>query len=245
MKTTTRRAVALAGALAITLGGAACSTSPGDTPAGTTQATAANPESGEAPTASELLDKVKAKAKEATSGAVKGEVEQDGKELAIDFKGTNDGKKTDMTASLEGQGKVRIIAVDGAVYVQADKEFWEKQGAPAKVQKAGDKFVKAPAGSEGLAQQLTLSALLDQALSAITPGELSEQVGQESVRGVDCWVLTDKSGKDRGALYVAKDSYEMVRFTGSPKSPGALDFSEWNEDLGITAPPKSEVIDIS
>lgn len=245
MKTTTRRAVALAGALAITLGGAACSATSADTPTGTNQASASNPEPAETPTASVLFAKVKAKAKAATSGAVKGEVDQDGKKLAIDFKGTNDGKSTDMTVSLEGQGKVRVIAVDGVVYLQADKKFWKKQGAPAEVQKAGDKFVKAPAGSANLAEQLTLNAMLDQAFSAITPSDLSDKVGEESVNGVDCWVLTDKAGKDRGALYAAKDSYQMVRFTGSPKSPGALDFSKWNEDLGIKAPPKSEVVEIS
>src|SRR6478736_2195668 len=67
-------------------------------------------------------------------------------------------------------------------------------------------------------------------------------VGSENVGGVDCWVLTDKKGKSEGALYVSKDKSEVVRFTGSSDSPGQLDFSKWNEDLGIKAPEASQVM---
>jgi hypothetical protein len=34
----------------------------------------------------------------------------------------------------------------------------------------------------------------------------------------------------------------VVRFTGSTGSPGQLDFSQWNEDLGIRAPDPSQVL---
>jgi hypothetical protein len=67
-------------------------------------------------------------------------------------------------------------------------------------------------------------------------------VGQESVNGVDCWVITDTKGKAEGALYVSKDKSEVVRFTGSTGSPGQLDFSQWNADLGIKAPDASQVL---
>jgi hypothetical protein len=69
-------------------------------------------------------------------------------------------------------------------------------------------------------------------------------VGSDTVDGVDCWVLTDKSGKENGALYVAKDTKQLVRFTGTKESPGQLTFTQWNEDLGIKAPAADQVMEI-
>ena len=70
----------------------------------------------------------------------------------------------------------------------------------------------------------------------MTPSQLSDTVGSESVGGVDAWVITDAKGQAEGALYVSKSEFEIVRFTGSSASPGQLDFSRWNEDLGIKPP---------
>jgi hypothetical protein len=38
---------------------------------------------------------------------------------------------------------------------------------------------------------------------------------------------------------------ELLRFTGSTDSPGQLDFSDWNADLGIKPPPADQIMDIS
>ncbi len=262
MKTTTHRAIAFAGALALTLGSAACSksdpapttastststtsaTSAPSTPAETAPTTPDSP-AADASQAADVLAKAKASAEAAKSGAFKGEVKQDGKKMSLDFKGTSDGSTADVTVALEGEGKVRIISVGGSAYMQADETFWKAQDAPAEVQKSGAKFVKVPIEAAGLTQSLNLSAFLSQAFTAVSADKLSDTVGEESVDGVDCWVLTDKSGKDNGALYVAKDSYQLVRFTGSVDSPGVLEFSQWDEDLGITAPAASEIIAIN
>ena len=249
MKTMTTRALAVTGALAITLGAAACSKSDtpptGSTSSSTSSSAASTPTATETPQASAILQDAKENALAATSGAFAGDIDQDGKKIKIDFKGTSDGKTADISIELEGEGKARLISLTDAVYIQGDQTFWKKQGAPASVQKAGDKFIKAPSSAAAMAESLSLKAFLEKAFGAVTPDKLSTDVGSETVNGVDCWVLYDSKGKQEGALYVSKDKREVIRFTGSTSSPGQLDFSKWNEDLGIKAPPADQVMEVS
>ncbi|MCU1536629.1 MAG: hypothetical protein JWP82_980 [Humibacillus sp.] len=211
----------------------------------TTSATSEDSGSSSSPSASEVLEKAKTNALAATSGAFSGNVEDNGKKTTIDFKGTSDGKTADITISMAGDGKARVISVPDGIYIQGDETFWKKQNAPAKVIAAKDKFIKAPASASSMTQSLSLKSFLDKAFGAVTPNQVSKDLGEENVNGVDCWVITDTKGKDEGALYVSKDAYEVVRFTGSTKSPGQLDFSKWNDDLGIKAPAAGDVLSIS
>ena len=250
MKTMTTRAVALAGALAIGLGAAACSKS--DTPAtgstgsaaGSTTTSAPATSDSAAPKPADVLEKAKANALAATSAAFVGDVEQTGKKVSIDFKGTSDGKTSDITIAMQDSGKARLITLPDGVYIQADATFWKKQGAPASVQKAGDKFIKAPASASSMTDSLSLKSFLEKAFGAVKPSQLAPTVSEETVGGTDCWVLTDKKGKSEGALYVSKDKLQVVRFTGSTKSPGQLDFSRWGEDLGIKAPAANQIMSL-
>ncbi len=251
MKTITTRVLAVSGAIAISLGASACSKS--ETPAATSGSNstsvstpaASSSTTASAPVASEILDKAKANALAAKSGAFVGQVDQSGKTIKIDFKGTSDGKTADIAIEMEGDGKARVISVGDGVYIQGDETFWKKQGAPASVQKAGDKFIKAPSSAGSMTQSLSLKSFLEKAFGAVTPEQLAKDVASENVGGVDCWVLTDKKGKGEGALYVSKDKSEVVRFTGSSSSPGQLDFSKWNADLGIKAPEAAQIMKIS
>jgi hypothetical protein len=247
MKTMTTRAVALAGALAIGLGAAACSKS--DTP--TTSSTGSSAASSSATTSAsaapkpaDVLDKARTNALAATSAVFVGDVEQSGKKISIAFKGTSDGKTSDITIAMQDSGKARLITLPDGVYIQADATFWKKQGAPASVQKAGDKFIKAPASASAMTESLSLKSFLEKAFGAVKASQLSPTVTEETVNGTECWVLTDKKGKSEGALYVSKDKNEVVRFTGSTKSPGQLDFSRWGEDLGIKAPPANQIMSL-
>ena len=251
MKTMTTRAVAIAGALAISLGAAACSKpdtpstgSTGSSIPGTSTTSSTATSDSAAPKPADVLEEAKKNALAATSAAFVGDVEQSGKKISIDFKGTNDGKTSDITITTQDSGKARLITLPDAVYIQADETFWKKQGAPASVQKAGAKFIKAPASASSMTESLSLKSFLEKAFGAVTVSQLSPTVTEETVNGTDCWVLTDKKGKSEGALYVSKDKLEVVRFTGSSKSPGQLDFSKWGEDLGIKAPAANQVMTI-
>lgn len=242
MNTTTRRATSLLAALSLSLGAAACSKSESPGSSATSSATAST--AATAPKAADIVAKAKANALAAESGAFSGEVTEDGETMKIDFKGSKDGSTSDITVDLTPNGKVRIISIDGAVYMQGDAAFWEAQGAPVELQEAEDKFIKAPEGGSDLMSDLTIASFLEEAFAEVSDS-ISNDVGEESVDGVDCWVVTDKEGKQEGALYVTKETMELVRFTGSTTSPGQIDFSSWNEDLGITAPAADQIMDLS
>lgn len=218
---------------------AACTTTTPPPESSTSSSSATATTNVPAPSATEILEKATANAVGATSAAFTGRMAQDGTEMVIDFKGTSDGSSADVTLQIEAQGKVRVISVADEVYLQGDAQFWKSQGLPAPP--AADKFVKAPVAAADLTQQLSLNAFLDEAFNAVTPSQLSDTVGSESIGGVDAWVITDAKGQAEGALYVSKSAFEIVRFTGSSTSPGQLDFSRWNEDLGIAAPPADQV----
>lgn len=246
--TTTTRAVSLAAVLALSLGTAACSSS--QTPAESTTAAVSTPSAtttsatAAAPTdAAGILEQARTHALAATSGAFAGSIDQSGSTMKIDFKGTGDGKESEVSLDLGADGTLHLIAVPAGVFMQADPVFWKAQKAPAPVQAAGDKFVKAPASAAGITDGLSLKSFLEKAFGAVSAGKISEKVGEETVDGTDCWVLTDAAGgKTEGALYVSKDKLELVRFTGSSAAPGRLDFSQWNEDLGLAAPPADQIL---
>ncbi len=248
--TMTTRAVSLAAVLALGLGTAACSSSPtpgaAATAAVTTSAAATSAAATAAPTdAAGIFAQAKAHALAATSGAFAGSIDQGGTTMKIDFKGTGDGKEAEVSLDLGTDGTLHLISVPAGIFMQADPTFWKAQQAPASVQAAGDKFVKAPASAKGITDGLSLKAFLEKAFAAVTAGKISEEVGEETIDGVDCYVLTDAAGgKAEGALYISKDTLELVRFSGSSAAPGRLDFSKWNEDLALAAPPADQVLTV-
>ncbi|WP_353507826.1 hypothetical protein [Intrasporangium sp.] len=229
-------AVAGAGLLGVL---AACTTSTAPPAASTVSSAETATQGVPTPSAADILEKARANAVSATSAAFTGRIDQGGTELVIDFKGTSDGSSADVTLQVQDKGKVRVISAAEQVYLQGDAQFWKSQGLPSPP--AADKFVKAPVAADELTQQLSLNSFLDEAFNAVTPSQLSDAVGSESVGGVDAWVLTDAKGRAEGALYVSKAKFEIVRFTGSSTSPAELNFSRWNEDLGIKAPPSDQV----
>ena len=261
MKSASRRVAALAAATvslaaAVSLGVAGCSSSRPTTTTPTRSGSTTTPTSSRTPTsttptteesapaASVIVEKAKANALAAKTGAFSGQITEQRESMKISFKGTNDGSTSDLSIDMGAKGKVRLLSVGGGVYMQADGTFWTSQGAPAQVQRAGQKFIKAPAAESALAKNFTINAFLQEAFAQLTPDQVSDQVEEATVDGADCWVVTDKKGKQEGALYVSKAGYQLVRFTGSTDSPGQIDFSSWNQDLGVTAPPPDQILNL-
>ena len=142
-------------------------------------------------------------------------------------------------------GRVHLIALDGTAYVKADKTFWSQQSVPFLVSLFGDQFVKVPAGVVPVIDQLTLKAFVTKSIGTYAASDLPAPVTETTVNGIDCWVLTTTSGKPAdGALYVSKSAAEVVRWVGTPQQRGRLDFSRWNQKLGVTAPPADQVFSI-
>lgn len=221
---------------------------PTDTPSTTASPTPAESTSssgaGDSPEVAVLLKKAQTNALEAKSAELRGTVKQGSGTLKIAFKGTREGKPTDIAIDSSTMGKARVIAVPEGSFIQADAKFWKKVGAPAALQKAGKKFVKSPGAASSLSKSFGLSTLTTKAFGSIRASQLSSDVGEETVNGVDCWVLTDRRGKEGGALYISKKNTEIVRFTGTTRSPAQLDFSKWNEKLDVKAPSANQIFKV-
>lgn len=186
-----------------------------------------------------------AHANAATSGAFTGTIDDEGEHAQVSFKGTRDGSTVDVTKAAPKAGRVHLISLGGAVYVKADKTFWNQQSVPFLVSLFGDQFVKVPAGVVPVLDQLTLKAFVDKSIGTLSASDLSGTVSESTVNGIDCWVLTTASGKPAdGALYVSRDGAEVVRYVGTPAHAGQLEFSRWNQQPGVTAPPADQVFSI-
>ncbi len=232
---------------------AACSTGGGDNPpaassgaagGGTVTSTVAVT-SLDASKPAEIFAAAQAHAEAATSGAFTGTINDQGEQAKVAFKGTRDGSSVDVTKAAPKAGRVHLISLGGTAYVQADKRFWNQQSVPFLVSLFGDKFVKVPAGVVPVIDQLTLKAFVAKSIGTYSASDLSGPVTDESIDGVDCWVLTTSSGKPAdGALSVSKSAAEVVRYVGTAKHPGRLEFSRWNQKPGVTAPPADQVFSI-
>lgn len=192
-----------------------------------------------------LLGQAQANAKAARSGAFEGAIVDQGQQAKVSFKGTADGSRVDVTKAAPKAGQVHLISLDDSVYVKADKTFWSQQNVPFLVSLAGAKFIKVPAGVVPVLDQLTLAAFVAKSIGSYSAGDLPSPVASDTVDGIDCWVLTTSSGKPAdGALFISKSALEVVRFVGTSENPGRLDFSQWNQKQGVSAPPPDQVFSI-
>lgn len=244
-----RQTVAGAGAAAILLlatacsGGATGTQAPGASTGSSTPGTATSAAAEKSPTT--LLGQAQANAKAARSGAFDGAIADQGEQAQVSFKGTSDGSRVDVTKAAPKAGQVHLISLDDSVYVKADKTFWSQQNVPFLVSLAGAKFIKVPAGVVPVLDQLTLAAFVTKSIGSYAPGDLPSPVASDTVDGIDCWVLTTSSGKPAdGALFISKSALEVVRYVGTTDNPGRLDFSQWNQKQGVSAPPPDQVFSI-
>lgn len=233
---------------------AACSAGGGDNPPdGSSRSVSGGARSGstvpvsslDASNPAAIFTAAKAHAEAARSGAFTGLIDDQGEQAKVSFKGTRDGSSVDVTKAAPKAGRVHLISLGGTVYVQADQTFWNQQNVPFLVSLFGDQFVMVPAGVVPVLDQLTLKAFVEKSIGTYSASDLSGPVTEDTVDGVDCWVLTTASGKPAdGALYVSKGAADVVRWVGTPQQPGRLDFSRWNQKPGVVAPPAGQVFSI-
>jgi hypothetical protein len=230
-------------AATLVLGLAACSDSAPETPApGAASATPAS-----APTstttaadlsAEEILAKAKSRAEAATSGAYQGTFEESGTKMEIAYRGTADGSTAETKLKLGSEGQATVVSVDGKTYLTGDDAFWAAAGLPSP---GSGKYAEVPA-AEAPTAGLELSGMLDDFFGSVTPDNLASSVEEEKVGGVDAWVLTDKDGKDKGTMHIAKDTFDVLRLSGSEGGEGQFEFSEWNERFDIKAPDAGDIV---
>jgi hypothetical protein len=191
--------------------------------------------------AADVVDDVRAAFASARSVHIKGSLSQASETIALDVRLA--GTKGTGTLTVGGL-PVKITKIGDAAYINGNKAFWTRTaGGSAAAQLAG-KWVKLPSSTPGFAQFLQFlqikngwdRLLTPTSTAGVTKGALVD------VGGVRALELED--GKD-GSLFVAAEGKPYpLRLTGAGGQKGRLDFTDYDEDVSISAPSGRDVITV-
>ena len=238
-----RRALALTMALGLALGTGACSST--TTTTTTTPAAPSTPAIAAPASATELVSKVKTAVAAAKSATAKASGMNNGKTFSMDMSGTLDAKNSTLKMTQDG-ASVQTMVVDGAVYLKADKAFWDSQGQSAAAAVIGDKWAKLPAAQSDDFLKTSISSVLNQMLSAMTEDKLAASVESAELDGKKVFVVTHAKGKDEAQMFVAADgTWLPVKVTGKASETAVVTLTEWNSVAPVVAPPADQVLDMS
>jgi hypothetical protein len=191
--------------------------------------------------AGEILSKALAAASSAESFHVKGDLKIDGDTLGIDLVVSGRNGKGSITA--EGH-TVELIKVSDEVYFKAGEGFWNMVAGdnqqPAIAALLKDRWVKVPA-DEGFAEMANLFDP-DNLLPSAGPATKGET---KTINGISAIGLTDSTDTGEAVIYVATQGEPYPLRLEGPPGEGAIDFTDWNAPVEITAPPAAEVLDMS
>ena len=239
-----RRAIGLTMILGLALGTGACSSTTTTT---TTPASAApsTPAIAAPASAVELVGKVKTAVAAAKSATAKATGTTSGKSFSMDMSGTLDAKNSTLKMT-QGGGTVETKVVDGAVYLKADKAFWEAQGQAAAAAVIGDKWAKLPPAQSEAFTKTSISSVLTEMLGTMTEDKLAATVESADLDGKKVFVVTHAKGKDEAQMFVAADgTWLPVKVTGKTSENAVLTLSEWNSVATVVAPAADQVLDMS
>ncbi|MFE2765139.1 hypothetical protein ACFXGD_02670 [Streptomyces albidoflavus] len=206
------------------------------------------------PFAGKSADEIAAAAVKATRDAesvhITGTGEQQGQEMKLDFSVDN---KDNCTGTLSGpEAEADVVQAGQAVYLRADKAFWENvlkaQGAASDgaVDKLAGKWVKSDAdeaGTEGMCDKQAVVAALD--------SDKSERQGMKKgketeVNGESALTLIKKAGNgEEFTLYVATEGepYILKAVNKGGENPGETTLTDYNKKVDTEEPPADEVVD--
>ena len=191
--------------------------------------------------ASEILSKALAAASSAQSVHIKGDITVDSDKISLDVTVSGENGKGSITA--EGQ-TVELIRVNNDVYMKAGEGFWNMVAgddrSPAIASVLKDRWVKVPA-DEGFAELANLFNP-DRLLPSAGPATKGQT---KTINGISAIGLTDSVDTGEGVIYVATQGEPYPLRLEGPAGEGAIDFTDWNAPVEITAPPAGDVLDMS
>jgi hypothetical protein len=238
----TGRNLAILGAAVVLLAGCA-SNDDKDTPAAAAPTSAAPADNGVAalePPA--IIEKAKAALKTAKSFHMKGSINDEGQETALDLKVSGPDVVGSMTIS---KAKVELLRVGGKQYMKPDAAFWKMTAAAQAntiIQVVGDRWVVVPASNKDLSGLFTVTDI-DQILDpdgTLTKGPVKPINGTPAISLVE-------GGSDGGTLYVATTGEPYpLELAGPTAADGGLDFTEFGETFSdLKAPAAADTLDLS
>ncbi|MGY1770100.1 hypothetical protein [Blastococcus sp. SYSU D00813] len=145
------------------------------------------------------------------------------------------------TFTFDGQ-VVQIVALDGAVYMQAPEEFWAAQGAPAVMAaRLGGVWVMSPAEEGSGFDEFSVAALAQELRAPSDGVTVAEDVVATSLDGEPVWEIRDSEG---AVMHVAAEGDPLLlQMTRTGAEAGVVRFSEFGESTLIT--PPADYVDLS
>ena len=191
-------------------------------------------------TAEEILAKSRTAAKAASSFRLAGEIRQNGDTIELDLRFQKD-KGVQGTVGIQDM-TFEVVVIDRTAYLKADRETWAQAGAGQGAQLLVGKYIQISNDTAGFSDIMRVAdpaRLLDESLTAagtVTKGEVKQ------VNGVQAVALTEDGSADQGILYVSLQGEPYPVRVEGPSDEGAVDFTDWNVPVELTAPPADQII---
>jgi hypothetical protein len=210
--------------------------------AGSSQASAGN--GVDSLSADEILTKAKAALSSAPSVHVHGGGKSDGSAITLDLKikgsGGGAGKMSLDGASFE------ITRIADVVYLRADEKFYTSKGIPAAQAKTlSTKWIKGTTADKNLAEVGQFTDIKQLTNALLTPDSKISKGDKKTVNGKNAIGLTDDSGS---TMWISLDGDPVpLELTpgNDPSDSGTIEFDGYGDEVQLTEPPASEVIDAS
>jgi hypothetical protein len=193
----------------------------------------------EALSAGEILKRARAALAKAKSYRAKGTVHQDGERTAIDLRVSG----RNLTGSVSfGKATVELLATGGKRYLRPNKQFWilstdTRQGTML-AQAMGDRWVAGADQDPAFADLFTIGSL-----DGLFKPERFNIGGVKDIAGVEAVGLMDFDDIEKKLFVASTGKPYPLQLTG--KDGAELTFSDFGATFtGLTAPPKSKVVDI-
>lgn len=188
-----------------------------------------------APSALQVLEKAKSRAKATTSGAYEARFIDGKLPVEVSFRGSRTDYRIDLKV---GSAEATFVVHGSRSYTRGNSAFWSQAKAP---DPGKETFVQVPTSELGPATDFTLESRLRWLITSAR-SRMQPVVSGGETKGFSVWTLTSKGGARSGTLYISKDSYDVIRFSVGNQEMGAYEFHGWGDTFEIPTPPKSHVV---
>lgn len=179
-----------------------------------------------------------------TSGVhAAGNVTSSGDNIRLDLDFTGPNVKGVLTIS---GNDVQIIKIGQDVYLKGDRDFYLSvaNGDQSAVDAIGNKWLKATGDDAKEFNEFSLDGFADAFKVNDGDAKLNPALGRETLNGQPVVVLTQSDGSRLSVANTGK-AYPLRLEDKSPDEPGQIDFTNFDKPVAISAPPTSDVLDLS
>ncbi len=197
----------------------------------------------ETKTPQQVLDDARVNLRTTSGVHAAGNVTSDGQNIRLDLDFAGNAVKGVLTI---GGNDVQIIKIGDEVYLKGDRDFYLSvaNGDESAVDAIGTKWLKATGDDAKDFNEFSLDGFADAFKVNDGDSKLNPTVGREDFAGQPVVVLTQADGS---RLLVANTgtAYPLRIENKNSSDAGQIDFSRYDQPAQISAPPASDVLDLS